>query len=70
MPEEHILVQASTMVPFIDSYQTDLAYKYHSFEFVSINYIPAGRTFLKSKLPKNESMIGRHLRKQQYEPGT
>lgn len=33
----------AAMVPFIDSQQVDSGSKYHSFEFVSVNYIPEGR---------------------------
>lgn len=42
MGEEDIPILASVMVPFIDSRQVDPAY--HSFEFVSINYLLKGNS--------------------------
>lgn len=62
MSEEDIPIPAS-MVPFIDSKQIDSASKYHSFKFVSINYIVESTTFLKHKLPRIELMIDRYLMK-------
>lgn len=38
------------MVPFIDTQQIDSTSKYHSFEFVSINYKLEGGVFLEPKL--------------------
>lgn len=44
MDEEDISVPATTVVPFIDT-SGDATSKYHSFEFVSINYILEVRLF-------------------------
>lgn len=57
------------MVPFIDTQQIDSTSKYHSFEFVSINYILEGGVFLEPKLSNGRIMIGWYLMKWQYEPG-
>lgn len=44
--------------------------KYHSFEFVSVNYILEGKIISKPKLSKAELMIDRYLMKRQYERRT
>lgn len=44
--------------------------KYHSFEFVTVNYILEGGIFLEQKLSRMELMIRRYLIRRQYEPGT
>lgn len=63
MAEEDILMSASIMVTFIDTHQVDLTSKYHSYEFVSVNYTFEGKTFLEPKLLRAELMIGRYFMK-------
>lgn len=48
--EEDTPLPASTMVPFIDTQQLDTVSRYHSFEFVTGNYISEGGIFLELKL--------------------
>lgn len=50
MAEEDIPMPTSTMIPFINTHQVDLASKYQWFKSGSINYIAEGKTFLESKL--------------------
>lgn len=45
MAEEDRILPASTMVPCIDAQQVDHAFRYHSFKFVTINYITEPRQF-------------------------
>lgn len=47
MVEEDIPMPSSTMDPFIDSQKMDSTSTDHSFEFVSIKYLPEGGAFLK-----------------------
>lgn len=68
MEEEDIPIFASTMVPFLNAQQVDPTSKYHSFEFIIVNYIPEGGVFLEPKLSKAKLMIGRYLMRRQYEP--
>lgn len=68
--EEDTSVPTTVVVPFINTQQLDSASKYHSFEFVSVNYIPEGGAFLEPKLSKTKLMVGRYLIRRQYEPRT
>lgn len=69
MVEEEIRVPASTMVPFINTHQVDPASRYHSFDFVSVNYIPEGKTFLEPKLYRCRINASHYFMKCQNEPG-
>lgn len=57
------------MVPFMDTEQMDSASIYHSFDVVTVDYIPEGGVFLEPKLSKIEFMVGRYLMKRHYKPG-
>lgn len=56
-------IPASTIVPFIDTQWMDSTSKYHSFKFISINYLAKGRVFLEAKFPNSELMIDSYLMK-------
>lgn len=70
MAEEDINVPASTMVSFFDTQQVDPTSKNHSFQFMTVNYIPEGGIFLEGKLSRTKLMIGRYFMKKRYERGT
>lgn len=70
MVEEDIPMPVATMILFINTQQLHSTSKYHSFEFISRNYILEAGDLLELKLWKTELMMGRYLMKKQYEPGT
>lgn len=70
MAKEDLTVPFSIPVPFIEAQQVDHASRYHSFEFVSVNYTPERMVILEPKLSNTQLIASRYLMDRQYEPST
>lgn len=70
MAEDDFTVPASTMVPLINAQQIDHASKYHTFKYLSVNYVLYGKVMPKPKLSRTELMVGHSLIDWQHEMWT
>lgn len=69
MAEEDLTAHSSTLVQFIKAQEVDHFSRYHSLEFISVNYIPEAKVIPELKLLNIELMIGRYLKDHQYKAG-